>query len=106
MRAACCRSACSCSTSSPDARILQRVLGFAEPIRWRDGHLNTDLFKGLMGQDVGASAGACGLVWTLGSEAFTGQAANPGSCIGVSRAELTGRGLTLAEPELRFVRRR
>jgi hypothetical protein len=89
-----------------DARIRQRTLGFAEPNRWRDGHLNTDLFKGLMGQDVGAAAGACGLVWTLGMEAFTGKAASPATCIGVSRAELTGRGLTLAEPELRFIRRR
>ena len=27
-------------------QIVQRVFGFAEPVRWRDGHLNTDLFKG------------------------------------------------------------
>jgi len=89
-----------------DARILQRTLGFAEPNRWRDGHLNTDLFKGLMGQDVGASAGACALEWTFGPEAFTGKAPSAGTCIGMSRAELTGRGLTVAEPELRFIRRR
>lgn len=91
---------------SGDAAILQRVLGFAEPNRWRDGHLNTDLFKGLMTQDVGVAAGACRLEWTLGAEAFTGKAASPGTCIGASRAELTGRGLTFAEPELRFIRRR
>jgi hypothetical protein len=91
---------------SGDARIVQRVLGFAEPNRWRDGHMNTDLFKGLMGQDVGAAVGACSLVWTLGAEAFSGKAASPGTCIGASRAELTGLGLTIAEPELRFVRRR
>jgi hypothetical protein len=89
-----------------DARIRQRTLGFAEPNRWRDGHLNTDLFKGLMGQDVGAAAGACALEWTLGPESFTGKAPSAGTCIGVSRAELTGRGLTVAEPELRFSRRR
>jgi hypothetical protein len=89
-----------------DARILQRTLGFAEPNRWRDGHRNTDLFKGLMGQDVGASAGACALEWTLDTEAFVGKAPSAGTCIGVSRAELTGRGLTVAEPELRFIRRR
>lgn len=87
-----------------DARILQRTLGFAEPLRWRDGHLNTDLFKGLMNQDVGASAGACMLEWKLGAEAFSGSAASPGTCIGPARAELTGRGLTLAEPELKFIR--
>ncbi len=91
---------------SGEARILQRVLGFAEPNRWRDGHLNTDLFKGLMGQDVGAAAGACSLEWTLGAQSFTGKAVAPGTCIGVSRAELTGAGLTFAEPELRFTRRR
>jgi hypothetical protein len=89
-----------------DARIVQRTLAFAEPNRWRDGHRNTDLFKGLMSQDVGAAAGACSLAWTLGADAFTGKAASPGTCIGVSRAELTGRGLTFAEPELRFLRRR
>jgi hypothetical protein len=89
-----------------EKRIMQRTLGFAEAMRWRDGHLNTDLFKGLMGQDVGAAAGACALEWTLGPEAFTGKAPSAGTCIGVSRAELTGRGLTVAEPELRFLRRR
>jgi hypothetical protein len=89
-----------------EARIRQRTLGFAEPTRWRDGHLNTDLFKGLMGQDVGAAAGACALEWTLGPDSFTGKAPSAGTCIGVSRAELTGRGLTFAEPELRFIRRR
>jgi hypothetical protein len=89
-----------------EARIRQRTLGFAEPNRWRDGHLNTDLFKGLMGQDVGAAAGACALEWTLGPDAFTAKAPAAGTCIGASRAELTGRGLTLGEPELRFIRRR
>jgi CpeT/CpcT family (DUF1001) len=91
---------------SGEARILQRVLGFAEPTRWRDGHLNTDLFKGLMTQDVGVAAGSCILEWTLGAQAFTGQAASPATCTGASRAELDGRGLTFREPELRFTRRR
>jgi len=88
-----------------EKRIVQRTLGFAEPMRWRDGHMNTDLFKGMMGQDVGAAAGACLLEWSLGTESFAGKSASPGTCSGTARAELTGRGLTLAEPELKFQRR-
>jgi len=88
-----------------EKRIVQRTLGFAEPMRWRDGHMNTDLFKGMMGQDVGAAAGACLLEWSLGTGSFAGKAASPGTCVGPARAELTGRGLTLAEPELKFLRR-
>lgn len=86
--------------------IVQRTFGFAEPVRWRDGHRNTDLFKGLMGQDVGPVAGSCVLEWRLGTESFTGQSPRPGPCAGLARAELTPAGLTLGEPELRFQRRR
>lgn len=89
---------------TPDNRIRQRTFGFAEPLRWRDGHLNTDLFKGMMGQDVGASAGACVLDWQLAGQAFTGRARGP--CVGAAQAELTGAALSLGEPPLRFERRR
>lgn len=87
-------------------KIVQRVFGFAEPVRWRDGHLNTDLFKGMMGQDVGPAAGSCMLEWTLGKQAFNGKSPTPGPCGGLSHAELTPTGLTLGDPELRFQRRR
>jgi hypothetical protein len=90
---------------SGEKRILQRSFGFAEPVRWRDGHRNTDLFKGLMGQDVGPTAGSCVLEWTLGPQSFTGRSPAPGPCGGLSRAELTPAGLTVGEPELRFQRR-
>lgn len=89
---------------APDNRIVQRTFGFAEPLRWRDGHLNTDLFKGLMGQDVGASAGACVLEWRLDGQAFRGSARGP--CTGAAQAELTGAALSFGEPPLRFERRR
>jgi hypothetical protein len=89
-----------------EKKILQRVYGFTEPVRWRDGHANTDLFKGLMGQDVGPVNGSCVLEWTLGAQAFSGQSAVPGPCAGLSRAELTPAGLTVGDPELRFQRRR
>ncbi|MCU0758766.1 MAG: CpcT/CpeT family chromophore lyase [Steroidobacteraceae bacterium] len=89
-----------------EKKIVQRVYGFAEPVRWRDGHLNTDLFKGLMGQDVGPLAGSCVLEWTLATQAFAARAPVAGPCAGLSRAELTPAGLTLGEPELRFQRRR
>lgn len=87
-------------------QIVQRVFGFAEPVRWRDGHLNTDLFKGMMGQDVGPAAGSCVLEWTLGAQAFSGKSPTPGPCGGMSHAELTPAGLTIGDPELRFLRRR
>jgi hypothetical protein len=89
---------------APDQRIVQRTFGFAEPARWRDGHRNTDIFKGLISQDVGASAGACVLEWRLAGQAFRGSARGP--CIGAAQAELTGAALTLGEPPLRFERRR
>jgi hypothetical protein len=87
-------------------KILQRVYGFAEPVRWRDGHQNTDLFKGLMGQDVGPLTGSCVLEWRLAGQAFDGRARLPGPCAGLSRAELTPAGLTVGDPELRLQRRR
>lgn len=89
-----------------EKKIRQRVYGFAEPVRWRDGHANTDLFKGLMGQDVGPLSGSCVLEWTRGEQAFSGRSPLPGPCAGMARAELTPSGLTLGDPELRFQRRR
>lgn len=45
-----------------DGRIVERVYTFAQPQRWRDGHLNPGLFKGLMLQDTTALPG-CDLEW-------------------------------------------
>src|SRR5690606_2499148 len=37
-----------------DGRIIERVYTFAQPQRWRDGHLNPGLFKGIMLDDTTA----------------------------------------------------
>ena len=37
-------------------------LDFAEPLRWRDGHLNRDLFRSLLMQDLRLKSG-CELLW-------------------------------------------
>src|SRR6266850_3533171 len=42
--------------------IVQTDYALGEPNRWRNGHLNPDLFKGLMTQDVHATKG-CSLRW-------------------------------------------
>jgi hypothetical protein len=38
-------------------------LDFNEPVRWRDGHLNRDLFRSLLMQDLRLRAG-CDLLWS------------------------------------------
>lgn len=45
-----------------DGRIVERVYTFAQPQRWRDGHLSPGLFKGLMLQDTTPLHG-CDLEW-------------------------------------------
>ncbi len=42
---------------------------FAEPIRWRDGHLRRDLFKSLLPEDIRPRVG-CDLVFTRGEDGF------------------------------------
>jgi len=37
-------------------------LDFKEPVRWRDGHLNPDLFRGMLTEDLRARPG-CDLLW-------------------------------------------
>jgi hypothetical protein len=58
--------------------IVQTDYALAEPHRWRNGHLNPDLFKGLMVQDVRATKG-CSLRWKLQEEKFVG-ANDPKTC--------------------------
>jgi hypothetical protein len=45
-------------------------LDFSEPARWRDGHINRDLFRGLLTQDLRVRAG-CDLLWTRKGKGFT-----------------------------------
>lgn len=44
---------------------------FAEPMRWRDGHLRRDLFKSLLPEDVRPRVG-CDITITRGERGFTG----------------------------------
>lgn len=54
-----------------DGEILQGTFALVEPVRWRDAHLNPDLFKGLIPhQDVRRLEG-CDLEWSRSAEAFT-----------------------------------
>ena len=87
---------------------IMAQMDFAEPNRWRDGHLNRDLFRGLMPQDLRPRAG-CGMTWTRSDKGFTA-ANDPASCRVSSRAtgealraeqrmELTGDGLALLDQQ-------
>jgi hypothetical protein len=53
-------------------------LDFTEPARWRDGHLNRDLFRGLLMQDLKLRTG-CDLVWKRATNGFTASN-DPGRC--------------------------
>lgn len=64
--------------------IVQRVYLFEDPLRWRDGHRNPDLFKALVPHDV-RPLGGCELIWKKEDERFRG-ANDPTHCRAVSRA--------------------
>jgi hypothetical protein len=49
---------------------LMAQADFAEPARWRDGHLQRDLFRGLLPTDLRVRAG-CDFVWTRTEGGFT-----------------------------------
>lgn len=69
-------------------------LDFNEPLRWRDGHLNRDLFRGLLMEDLRLRAG-CDLLWDRADKGFS---ARTGSACRVA-APATGETLRV---ELRF----
>jgi hypothetical protein len=50
--------------------ILETVYTFVEPLRWRDGQANKELFNGILADDVQSTAG-CELVWTRADKRFT-----------------------------------
>jgi hypothetical protein len=91
--------------ATKDGAIVERVYSFAQPGRWRDGHLNAGLFTGLMFKDTTPLNG-CELSWKKDGEKFVG-ANNRESCrvttpaLGSTkvdmRAELTADELALAE---------
>ncbi len=88
-----------------DGSIVERLYSFAEPARWRDGHLNTGLFTGMMFRDTTPLAG-CDLLWKKDSGKFVGQNSRDtcrvnspalGTVKVEMRAELDPEGLALAE---------
>jgi hypothetical protein len=54
-----------------DGTIVESLYTFAQPGRWRDGHLNSGLFTGMMFQDTRPMAG-CEIVWKKEGEKFVG----------------------------------
>jgi hypothetical protein len=60
--------------------VVQTDFALAEPHRWRNGHLNPDLFKGLMVQDVRTIKG-CSLRWKSDDGKLVG-ANDPKTCHG------------------------
>lgn len=86
-------------------RIVETVWTFAQPGRWRDGHLNPDLFKSMMIQDA-TRLGGCELEWKKDAARFvatndsaTCRVTSPavGSVRMQMRAELSADELSLAE---------
>lgn len=47
---------------SEDDKIVQSIFTLQDPLRWRDGHQNPDLFKAMQPPDVQVVAG-CGIQW-------------------------------------------
>jgi hypothetical protein len=62
--------------------IVQSLSSFVEPTRWRDAHLNQDLFKAMTAQDLSPMSG-CELVWKKKDDG-TFEAANDQSACRVS----------------------
>ncbi len=58
--------------------IVQTDFALNEPNRWRNGQYNTDLFKGIMTQDVRSTKG-CSLKWKRSGGKFVG-ANDPKTC--------------------------
>jgi hypothetical protein len=87
-------------------QVVETLYALAQPSRWRDGHLNPDLFKGMMDSDATRLAG-CELVWKKDGAKFIAahpaggcRAAIPALGGGVRlqmRAELATDELSLAE---------
>jgi hypothetical protein len=64
--------------------IVESLWSLAEPARWRDAHMNPDLFKSLQPQDFVPMRG-CELVWSKEGERFVG-ANNAKACRAISPA--------------------
>lgn len=71
---------------------LLAQLDFSEPLRWRDGYLNRDLFRSLLMQDLRQRNG-CDLLWQRAGAGFS--ASTGAGCRTVSRT--TGEGLKVEQ---------
>jgi hypothetical protein len=92
--------------TSTDKGIVESVASLADPLRWRDGHRNPEVFMGMTPKDIAPTTG-CELTWKKDGERFTG--ANDSkhcrttshAAMGLvevdSRAELTVDGFATAE---------
>jgi hypothetical protein len=69
---------------------------FAEPLRWRDGHANRDLFRGLLPQDLRLRPG-CDLLFTRKDAGFSGAtgAGCRGSAAGTGEAVKVDQRITV-----------
>jgi CpeT/CpcT family (DUF1001) len=89
-----------------EGHVLETIYTLSQPGRWRDGHLNPDLFKGMMYNDATPLAG-CELLWKKEGERFLAASPTEGCRATVPalgggvrlqiRAELTAEELSLAE---------
>jgi hypothetical protein len=63
----------------PDKTLQQRIMSLREPQRWREGHLDPDLFKALMLQDVAPEDPGCVIRWRATATGFAGRG-DPAEC--------------------------
>jgi CpeT/CpcT family (DUF1001) len=86
--------------------IEQTVYGFVEPLRWRDGQKNKDLFTGLVVEDVQVEG--CQLLWKHKDQGFVAThdpkvCPDPGGAT-KTQAELSGGVLTIGDYKFRKTR--
>ena len=70
--------------TSTDKGIVESVAALADPLRWRDGQRNPEVFMGMTPKDLTSTAG-CELTWKKEGERFTG-ANDPKQCRNTSHA--------------------
>jgi CpeT/CpcT family (DUF1001) len=64
---------------------LMTQMDLNEPVRWRDGHVKRDLFRGMLVQDLHARPG-CDLLWNRNADAKGYTAVTGSSCRIASRS--------------------
>ncbi|HEY8053122.1 MAG: CpcT/CpeT family chromophore lyase [Steroidobacterales bacterium] len=86
--------------------IIETTYAFVEPLRWRDGQQNKDLFTSVVTEDVQPEA--CDLIWKGEAGHFVATH-DPKACpdpggAAVTQAEFSAGALTLGDYKLRKVR--